>query len=126
MVKGSGAVPGSHPRQRTGPKPRPLGDRLWARVAFGRGDGCWEWTGSFGSRGYGQISGPIRSHPIGTHRASWIVTHGPIPDNIFVLHRCDNRACVRPDHLFLGNAAENTTDALSKGRPIGRPRKDRT
>ena len=50
---------------------------------------------------------------------SWQLTHGPIPEGLWVLHRCDNRKCVRPDHLFLGTSLENNRDMYAKGR--GRP-----
>lgn len=51
-----------------------------------------------------------------THRASYEVHIGPIPKGMFVLHKCDNRRCINPDHLFLGTAADNTKDMINKGR----------
>jgi hypothetical protein len=51
-----------------------------------------------------------------SHRVSWVEANGPIPDGLCVLHRCDNRACVRPEHLFLGTHLDNIRDMMAKGR----------
>lgn len=83
-----------------------------------KGSGCWEWTGQIGKRGYGMLSVPRR---YGTrnqyaHRVSWLLHHGPIPEGLSVLHRCDNPKCIRPDHLFLGTQGTNVRDCVAKGR----------
>src|SRR5690242_10599760 len=76
--------------------------------------GCWEWQGSTHASGYGQIS--ICGKPRRAHRVSYLIYRGPIEPGLFVLHRCDNRKCVRPDHLFLGTSQDNVTDMEVKGR----------
>lgn len=94
-----------------------LGERLWARCTR-QDNGCLEWQG-FRSPpyGYGQIGRGGRAAGLAmTHRAAWEVTYGPIPDGLWVLHRCDNPPCCDPEHLFLGNAADNVHDMIQKGR----------
>lgn len=85
---------------------------FWSFVA--KGDGCWEWTGHRNARGYGHIS--VLQKLVLTHRHAWMLTNGPIPDGQFVLHRCDNPPCVRPDHLYLGTSGDNVRDRQSRGR----------
>lgn len=87
--------------------------RFWSHVH--KSSGCWNWTASKYLNGYGQFV--IRGEPrTPAHRTSYRITCGEIPDGVCVLHRCDNRECVRPDHLFLGTRLDNTQDALKKGR----------
>lgn len=107
---------------------RPLGSRIpieqrfWPKVKkesehSWNGTECWEWTGYVTQHGYGQITtggdtGPL----ILVHRQSWILHFGDIPERMSVLHHCDNRKCVRPDHLFLGTYSDNMRDMIKKGR----------
>ena len=84
-------------------------------------DGCWLWTGGvFQVSGYGQFNpdtGPGHV-PVAAHRFSWELFCGPIPDGLDVLHRCDVRRCVRPDHLFLGTHQANMDDKVAKDRQV--------
>ena len=89
-----------------------LAEHFWPRVKFG--DGCWEWTGSRDTSGYGTIGFAGGIHK--THRIAWNVAFGLIPLGLQVLHRCDNPPCVRPSHLFLGTQADNISDMVAKGR----------
>ena len=88
-------------------------ERFWSQVH--KGDGCWLF---FGRRGkvhpYAAIW--INGSRTSAHRFVFELTKGPIPAGMFVCHTCDNPTCVRPDHLFLGTAADNVHDMLAKGR----------
>lgn len=93
-----------------------LKNRFWARVNKNP-NGCWLWTGPiFADNRYGQIS--VNGSPARAHRVSWVIHHGPIPDGLLVLHRCDCRICVRPDHLWLGTHRDNVDDMVLKGRSL--------
>jgi len=79
--------------------------------------GCWIWTGALHVRdGYGVFSTLDPKMVWGAHRYAWQLRNGPIPDGMHVLHRCDVRCCVNPDHLFLGTHADNMRDKVSKNR----------
>lgn len=81
---------------------------------FEKSEGCWNWTAALGGRGYGHFWFEGRPRP--ASQVSHILYIGKIPDGLFVLHRCDNRKCVRPDHLFLGTNRENMDDMVAKNR----------
>ena len=76
--------------------------------------GCLLWTGSVMGIGYGKVSWNGRQHP--AHRMAWAQAHGPIPDGMFVCHRCDVPLCINPDHLFIGTHKDNMADKKSKSR----------
>lgn len=82
--------------------------------------GCWLWTAALFTSGYGVFR--VRGKNIRAHRFAWVAQRGPIPDGMFVCHRCDIPSCVNPDHLFLGTHDDNVADKMAKGRhrcPIG-------
>lgn len=90
-------------------------ERFWRNVA--KGEGCWEWTAHVGKvDGYGRILLAPRGKTVAVHRFSWQIHFGEPPRELHVCHKCDNRRCVRPDHLFLGTDQDNCDDKIAKGR----------
>jgi hypothetical protein len=92
----------------------PAEERLWARVDKGGVNGCWLWTGPVNSWGYARIR--VNGLNVQAHRYSWEIHNGAIPDDRWVLHKCDVRNCVNPAHLFLGTRQANVDDMMAKGR----------
>jgi len=78
-------------------------------------DSCWEWGGFIKETGYGQFR-LNRDKMITAHRASFMIFNNEIPEGLCVLHKCDNRKCVNPSHLFLGTNQDNVDDREKKGR----------
>jgi hypothetical protein len=93
-------------------RPEPESDRFWRKV--NKTSTCWLWTRGITSWGYGWFTRATRKANY-AHRVAWELTHGDIPDGL-VLHKCDVRSCVNPDHLYVGSQADNMRDMASRGR----------
>jgi len=93
------------------PRWTPFEPYFWSLVD--KSDGCWRWIGGQWGGGYGRIR--RGNQPQQAHRVAYELTYGPIPENQQVCHHCDNKACVRPDHLFVGSQSDNMLDWTRKG-----------
>jgi len=106
--------------RRKGVKPKvdiSLYDRFMAKVE--KTESCWAFKGAVNNSGYASIvlvESPGKKRTYMAHRIAWELFNGGIPSGLCVLHKCDNRVCVRPDHLFLGTHKDNTQDCIQKGR----------
>jgi len=107
----------------------PVEQRFWSKVnketcvgdACGCHQGidhCWPWTAGLAQNGYGKFKVWVDDHWTHelAHRTSYRLTHGSIPEGLWVCHACDYKPCCRPLHLWPGTVADNTRDAYNKGR----------
>lgn len=90
-------------------------DRILSSIQIDPNTECWEWNKSLDYTGYARMILPDKSKVL-VHRASYVEFVGKIPLNMQVCHKCDNRKCCNPNHLFLGTAKDNAHDRDSKGR----------
>jgi len=92
-----------------------LKSRFWSKVNKKGPDECWEWTGSKYINGYGSFN--IGNNTIrGAHRIAYTLVKGPIPDNMYICHTCDNKLCCNPNHLYCGTPGDNNMDTVYRNK----------
>jgi hypothetical protein len=91
-----------------------VNDEYFAQRTIVNDNGCLLWQGWIKNTGYGEAK--VNNRRTTTHRLSWEYHKGPIPSGMCVLHKCDVRNCVNPNHLFLGTTQDNVDDKMLKGR----------
>ena len=92
-------------------KPTQVIDEFWVLVE--KSNDCWLWRGKTNNGGYGNFHKGGVYH---AHRFSWVLENGLIPKGMQINHHCDNRLCVKPDHLYAGTKKQNSSDMVSRGR----------
>lgn len=101
-------------------RPKNIFNDIWKYIDKSNDNQCWDWLGCIHNSGYGMFM--VNYKPYLSHRLIYEMTYGNITDNLLVCHKCDNRKCCNPLHLFLGTAHDNTVDMVNKNRcnsPIG-------
>lgn len=92
---------------------RPMNPNVFWHKTKKSGD-CLLWTGAVGKSGYGAVGYQYKNWS--AHRLAWFFINGEIPNGLIVCHKCDNKLCVNPDHLWLGTHQDNSHDMVRKGR----------
>lgn len=98
---------------------RTFEERFWKRVKVGQSDECWPWLGGCNWGGYGKVRRGAKL--LTAHRVAFELTNGAIPKGLCALHKCDQRNCCNPSHVFIGTYKDNNRDRAQKGR--SRPRR---
>lgn len=109
-----------HPVEEPGRYGRSLRERFDEKYVADPNSGCWLWDAADKGNGYGMMR--VDGRGVFAHRLSYELFVGTIAEGLAVLHRCDVRACVNPEHLFLGTQIDNMQDAKAKGRMVAPPR----
>lgn len=96
-------------------------DKFMSNIGKGQSDDCWEWKGARNKDGYGLLyiggkHSAVRGRLVLTHRLSYSIFKGGIPEGLCVLHDCDNPPCCNPNHLYVGDNCDNVHDAILRGR----------
>jgi hypothetical protein len=92
----------------------PISERLIKHIKINPKTNCWEWTGTSCHGRYGMVRAWGKKRL--AHRVSYQIFRGEIPDDLEVLHGCDNGICINPDHLHLGTHSQNMKEAVERGR----------
>ena len=97
-------------------------EKFWHQVDIKDKTQCWEWKAGK-NKGYGCVKVPHLFFTQLAHRISWIITFGEISEDLFCLHKCDNRSCVNPSHLYIGTAKDNAIDKETRNSFVRGPKR---